>query len=107
MENPKGLVMGQSKPENIAHRPGDTNSLLDWWSDIGKSTSSASWPTFNQGTPEAEYVASLAKGAERDTLVHFFIAQQLQGALYNQPGGRKRCWNSAGIPITEKSSSNS
>ena len=39
-KTPKGLVKGQSEPENNAHSPGDTNSLVDWQSDLGKSTSS-------------------------------------------------------------------
>ena len=55
----------------------------------GKAQAQGSWPTFNQGTTEAEYIAWLAKEDERGPLVYISIAQQLQGALYYKPGRKK------------------
>ena len=68
----------------------------------GKAQAQGSWPTFNQGTTEAEYIAWLAKEDERGPLVYISIAQQLQGALYHQTGRRRECQNGAGILATEK-----
>ena len=61
-------MKGQSEPGNNAHSPGDKV----YWIGIvisGKAQAPGSWPTFNQGTMEAEYVAWLAKVAERVPLM--------------------------------------